>query len=94
MKGQGSPPPPYPSAVSLSRRGLKESEGLEEVGQGSEEVEEVDKGLEEVPKAQVDGMGSCSGSMEDSMKDVELAPGTLHPHRAGQSPSHPNLEEG
>ncbi|KAI5155831.1 hypothetical protein MUG91_G50n24 [Manis pentadactyla] len=47
--------------VKMTGRGLKESDGVEEVwqgsekveqvGKGSEEVEEVDKGLEEVPRA-------------------------------------------
>lgn len=67
---------------------------MKEVEKGSQEVEEVGQGSEEVPRVQADGMHDRSGSVEDSMKEVELAPGTLHLHRAGESPSHPNLEEG
>lgn len=73
------------------------SEEVMDVRQRSEEVREVRQGseeVEEVPRAQEDGMCGHSGSAEDSITEVALAPTTPQPHRAGKSPSHPNLEEG
>lgn len=40
-------------------------------------MEEVGQGSEEVPRVQADGMHDRSRSVEDSMKEVELALRTL-----------------